>query len=120
MDVDGIFCHVERCSARQAPTHLLSQNRKMRARCDILVIEPNSDTPLYCHVILNLNFSYFVTAAGKNLCGSMCMFGWWHAAFGILCINMVITQHFSICIHHRKLVIQTHYCCTCMEVSPLL
>jgi hypothetical protein len=37
-------------------------------------------------VILNLNFSYFATAAGKNLCGGMRMFGWWHAAFGILCI----------------------------------
>jgi hypothetical protein len=56
----------------QAPTHLLSQNRKTRARCDILVIEPNSDTPLYCHVILNLNFSYFVTVAMAKIYVVVC------------------------------------------------
>jgi hypothetical protein len=57
----------------QAPTHLLSQNRKMTAN----VISCCADwaCPLYRHVILNLNFSYFATAAGKNLCGGMCVFG---------------------------------------------
>ena len=61
-------------SVQQAPTHLLSQNRKTRANViscyPVVLIEP-----LYCHVILNINFSYFVTVAGKNLCGGMRVFG---------------------------------------------
>ena len=51
-------------------------------------MEPDSDNPLYCHVILNLNFSYFATV-GRGLpkinvavC-SVHMFGLWHTAFGI-------------------------------------
>jgi hypothetical protein len=61
---------------RQAPTHLLSQNRKTRAMWfDLITIEPGFGTPLYHHVILNLIFSYFATAAGKNQCGGLCLFG---------------------------------------------
>ena len=58
----------------QAPTHLLLQNRKTRAMWfDLIMIEPGFGT-LYHHVILNLIFSYFATAAGKNQCGGLCLF----------------------------------------------